>query len=77
MIPRKFQKIVFSFFMALLMSGIISFSMSLVHVGIAKELIFIWLTSWPIAFIVAFPCIMLVSPIVNKLVALILEKEGN
>ncbi len=77
MIPRKYQKIVFSFFMAFLMSGIISFAMSLVHTGLAKTLFSVWLASWQIAFIVAFPCIMLVAPVVNKFVALVLEKEEN
>jgi hypothetical protein len=33
MIPRKYHKIVFSFFMALFMSGLMSFAISIFNVG--------------------------------------------
>ena len=74
MISRKHHKIVFSFFMALLMSGIMSFVISVFNVGMVTNIITIWLQAWGFAFIVAFPTIITVSPVVRKLVSLVLHE---
>lgn len=75
MIARKYHRLVFSFFMSLLMSGIMSFVISVFNLGLVSDIFFIWLKAWGFAFAVAFPTIMLVSPIVFKLVELVLTKE--
>ena len=77
MISRKYQKTVFSFFMALLMSGIMSFVISVFNVGMVANIMTIWLQAWSFAFVVAFPTIIIVSPLVHKLVALVLHEESN
>jgi hypothetical protein len=77
MIPRKHHKLVFSFFMALLMSGIMSFVISFFNLGLVTNLISLWLQARSFAFIVAFPTIIIVSPIVHKLVSLVLHEENN
>ncbi|MBL4765628.1 MAG: DUF2798 domain-containing protein [Colwellia sp.] len=77
MISRKHHKIVFSFFMALLMSGIMSFVISVFNVGMVTNIITLWLKAWSFAFIVAFPTIIVVSPVVHKLVSLVLHEESN
>ncbi|MGJ8694535.1 MAG: DUF2798 domain-containing protein [Thalassotalea sp.] len=77
MIARKHQKIVFSFFMALLMSGIMSFVISVFNLGLVTNIITIWLQAWGFAFVVAFPTILVVGPVVNKIVALVLHDEIN
>jgi len=75
MISRKHHKIVFSFFMALLMSCIMSFSISVFNIGLVPNILNIWLKAWSFAFIVAFPTIFIISPIVHKLVKLVLHEE--
>jgi hypothetical protein len=77
MISRKHHKIVFLFFMALLMSGIMSFVISVFNVGMVANIITIWLKAWVFAFMVAFPTIIIVSPVVNKLVSLVLHEDSN
>lgn len=77
MISRKHQKTVFSFFMALLMSGIMSFVISVFNVGLVENIMTIWLQAWSFAFVIAFPTIIMVSPIVHKLVSLVLSEESN
>jgi len=77
MISRKHHKIVFSFFMALLMSCIMSFVISVFNVGMVTNIVTIWLKAWSFAFVVAFPAIIIVSPIVHKLVSLVLHEEKN
>ncbi len=77
MIARKHHKIVFSFFMALLMSGIMSFVISVFNVGMVPNITTIWLKAWSFAFVIAFPTIIVVSPVVHKLVSLVLHEESN
>ena len=77
MISNKHFKVVFSFFMALLMSGIMSFVISVFNMGLVSNIITIWLKAWSFAFIIAFPTIIMVSPIVHKLVTLVLHEEGS
>ncbi|MFT7389181.1 MAG: hypothetical protein ACI8VC_002446 [Candidatus Endobugula sp.] len=73
MISRKYQQIVFSFAMALLMSGIMSFVISIFNVGMVANIVTIWLQAWGFAFVVAFPTVIIVSPVVHKLVSLVLH----
>lgn len=77
MIPRKHHKTVFSFFMALLMSGIMSFVISVFNVGMVPNIITLWLKAWSFAFTIAFPTILIVSPLVHKLVSLVLHEEAE
>lgn len=74
MISRKHHKVVFSFFMALLLSGIV---ISVFNVGMVSNIITLWLQAWSFAFIVAFPTIMIVSPVVHKLVSFVLHEEES
>ena len=77
MIPRKHHKVVFSFFMSLLMSCIMSFVISVFNVGLVENIVMIWLKAWSFAFAVAFPTILVVSPIVHKLVSLVLHDDDD
>ena len=77
MIDRKHQKIVFAFFMALLMSCIMSLVISIFNVGLVSNIIHVWLRAWAFAFIVAFPTLTVVAPIVHKLVSLVLKEESS
>lgn len=63
--------------MALMMSCIMSFVISVFNVGMVKDIIAIWLNAWCFAFIVAFPTVFIISPIVHKLVGLVLQREEN
>ncbi len=73
MISNRFTPQVFSFFMALLMSGIMSFVISAFNVGWVDGIALIWLRAWSLAFAVAFPTIVLITPLVRKLVAMVVS----
>lgn len=75
MISRQYHRYVFSFFMALLMSCIMSLVISIFNVGLVNNIISIWLKAWSFAFIVAFPTIIIVSPFVHKLANLVLHED--
>lgn len=75
MISRKYITQVFSFFMAFFMSGLMSLMVSLINMGFADDILYLWLKAWSIAFVIAFPTILIISPHVQKLVELVLKDE--
>ncbi len=77
MIDRKYHKIVFAFFMALLMSCVMALAISIFNVGFVNNIVYIWLKAWVFAFSLAFPIVIVVAPIVNKLVDLVLREESS
>jgi len=73
MIPSRYSPYVFSFFMSLLMSGVMSFCITLLNLGWVTGLLMLWLQAWSAAFVIAFPTIVLVTPLVRKLVSLVVR----
>lgn len=74
MISKRYTGYVFSFFMALLMSSIMSFAISTLNLGLAPNILSIWLKAWAAAFAIALPTIILVTPLVRKLVTLVIKE---
>ncbi|MCR8923081.1 DUF2798 domain-containing protein [Dasania sp. GY-MA-18] len=74
MISKKYTTYVFSFFMSLLMSAIMSMVVSLLNVGLVENIFAIWLRAWGISFVIAFPTIIVISPLVKRLVNLVISK---
>ena len=67
----KRRTVIFSFLMALLMSCFMSLIISIFNVGLVDNIVFIWLKAWLFAFVISYPMFVIMTPIVNKLVALI------
>lgn len=59
------------------MSCIMSLVISIFNVGLINNILSIWLKAWGFAFVVAFPTVMLVVPVVRKVVNLLLKEEIN
>ena len=74
-IARKYEAIVFAFFMALLMSCLMSLIVSILNVGFVDNLLSIWMKAWAGAFPVAFPAVFLVAPVVRNLTERVLDIE--
>ncbi|WP_343845499.1 DUF2798 domain-containing protein [Bowmanella denitrificans] len=75
MIHPKYTQYVFSFFMALLMSCIMSLVITVFNVGAVDGLLLIWLKAWLFAFAVALPTINLVTPLVRRLVGMVIRQD--
>ena len=68
MFDPKYQPIIFAFLMALLMSCLMSLVITVHNIGFVPNILWIWLNAWAFAFVVAFPAVMVVAPIVRTLV---------
>jgi hypothetical protein len=75
MLPKR-RPLIFSFFMALFMSGIMSFVLTVFNVGVVTNILTLWLQAWGLAFIVALPTITVLAPFVDKLVSIVLGEAG-
>tara|TARA_B100001063_G_C16417462_1_gene382539 strand:- start:88 stop:249 length:162 start_codon:yes stop_codon:yes gene_type:complete len=52
-----------------------SLVISVFNVGLVDNIVAIWLKAWSFAFVVAFPTIFIISPLVHKLVSIVLHEE--
>lgn len=75
MFPRKYAPHFMSFFMAVIMSCIMSFVITTFNVGLVPDLLSIWLRAWGFAFLVALPTIFVVAPVVRKLAFMMVVAE--
>ncbi|MAZ87340.1 MAG: hypothetical protein CL693_06820 [Cellvibrionaceae bacterium] len=69
MIPKRFHFHTFSFFMSLLMSGVMSLAMLTTNSATWIEVIVSWPEAWAVSMLVAFPVSMLVVPFTQRIVS--------
>ncbi len=71
-VPKKYGQFLFYVLMAFLMSGLMTFVITLFNIGIDMSRIapvfFAWMRSWAVAFVAALPALMIVTPVVRRLV---------
>ena len=72
-LPKRFDRLVFAFFMAGLMALIVSGCLTALHTGFDKAFLLRWLAAYALAFPIAFPTAYLVSPHVRKLTSFLVE----
>ncbi len=69
--PAKYFNLIFFAMVAALMSGAVSFMVTVVNLysalGFGRALIIEWLIAWAFAFPIAFPVAMIVAPLCRKL----------
>ena len=57
------------------MSCLMSLVICVFNFGFVEDLVIKWLNAWLFAFLVALPTIVVVSPLVGKLVSLVIDKD--
>jgi hypothetical protein len=73
-LPARFNAIAFPFVLSIFMSCMVSFVSTLRTVGFSNFVVSNWLSSWGLSWMVAFPAVLLVLPLVKKIVAAFVEK---
>ena len=68
MIPPRFAKIAHSLIMSGLMSFLISGISSFRALGTGFDTVQAWLSGWPLTWAVAFPVVLVVSPLSHRIV---------
>ncbi len=59
------RKIAFALLMGIVTTGLISFVLLALNVGLSKSFALLWLKSWSIAYAVVVPAILLIGPVLQ------------
>jgi Protein of unknown function (DUF2798) len=76
-LPAKYNFIAMPFVLSVMMSFIISGVSTLRALGFADGLFMKWMGAWGISWLVAFPTVLFVLPLVRKVVATFVEAPGK
>lgn len=75
MLSKRYYRFVFGFIMALVMSFIVSGALVFINLGLVDNFIKIWAISWGKAFVLAYPCVVVLAPIAGKITAKICSND--
>ncbi|RWN62259.1 MAG: DUF2798 domain-containing protein [Mesorhizobium sp.] len=67
-LPARYAAIVSPLVLSLLMTFVVSFISTLKSLGVQPNLPAIWLAAWGLSWLVAFPTLLLVLPVVRRIV---------
>ena len=73
-LPAKYMSVVMPFFLSAIMSCVVSFIATVKAMGIDSNLFGHWLQAWGLSWLVAFPVVLVVLPLVRKIAGMIVEK---
>ncbi|MDT9001463.1 DUF2798 domain-containing protein [Paucibacter sp. APW11] len=74
-LPPHYAGIVMPLLLSLLMTCIVSFIATLRGLGWVPDLLQRWLGAWGISWLVAFPVLLAVLPLVKRLTALLVRQD--
>lgn len=72
-LPARYNGIAFPFMLSLLMTCIVSGISTVNGIGLVDGLFGKWMQAWGLSWIVAFPTMLFVFPVVRRLVGLVVE----
>lgn len=67
-ISKKRAPLLKAFLMALILPLIMIFFITLINIGFESAFLFVWMKNYVIAVVIAFPLIILLSPMINRFV---------
>ncbi|HVY07671.1 MAG TPA: DUF2798 domain-containing protein [Burkholderiales bacterium] len=72
-LPARYAAFVLPLLLSIFMTLIVSLISTLHGVGLAPETLRIWMGAWGLSWIVAFPTLLLVLPLVRRLTFALVE----
>ena len=72
-LPARYAVIVTPFFLSILMTCVVSFISTLRSAGWTDNFMTLWLGSWGISWMVAFPVLLFALPLVKRLTAAVVQ----
>ena len=67
MIPARYEMILFQFLISAVMSCLVSGMVSVINLGVDGFQFLLWFEAWIIAWSIAFPTIVVMSPAIRTL----------
>ena len=75
-LPARSAAWVMPLLLSVLMTFIVSLISTLRVAGLTPDAARVWMTSWALSWVVAFPTLLLVLPVVRRATAAIVEQAG-
>lgn len=72
-LPARYAAIVLPLVLSLLMTFVISGVSTLMSLGPTRAFVVTWPAAWALSWVVAFPTLVVLLPLVRRLVALVVE----
>lgn len=76
-IPRRYQSFAETTALTLTSTAIVSFGVTVKNVGWTLDTGLLWLAAWPVSALIAIPLRLVLTPLVNRCIALFLEPPVN
>ena len=72
-LPARYAAVVMPFFLSVFMTCVVSAISTLRGIGLAPHFLSVWLGSWGWSWVIAFPTLLLVLPIVRKMTRFVVD----
>ncbi|GJD33404.1 DUF2798 domain-containing protein [Methylobacterium aerolatum] len=76
-LPARWAGFIMPLTLSVMMTSVISFVVTALGFGLTVELLHRWPLAWGTSWIVAFPTLLLVLPLVRRFVALVVDLPGG
>ena len=72
-LPARFSNIVMPLLLSLLMTFIVSAISTFQGLGLSSDFLPTWLASWGVSWLIAFPTLLALLPLVRRIVSVVCE----
>ncbi len=73
-LPARYAGIVMPFVLSILMTFVVSLVATLRTIGLVPGFGGLWMSAWALSWVIAFPTLLLVLPLVRKIVGLVVHQ---
>lgn len=74
-LPVRYAAYVMPFVLSIFMSAVVSFIATLRAAGFSDGLMTQWLGAWGLSWVIAFPTLLVIMPVVRKIVGAVVETK--
>jgi len=72
-LPSRYTAIVLPFLLSIIMTFVVSMVSTLRSLGLEEFSLYVWMSAWVISWLIAFPTLLLVLPVVRKITAILVQ----
>jgi hypothetical protein len=76
-IPRRYKSFAETTALTLTSTAIVSFGVTVKNIGLNLDTALFWLAAWPVSAMIAIPLRLVLTPLVNRCIALFMEPPAN
>ena len=76
-LPARYAGLIMPLALSVLMTFVVSAIATLRSLGPGPDFLAMWPTAWALSWVVAFPTLLLVLPVVRRIVGLVVEPPGR